>query len=102
MVPGSRSRSPSGGEDSRSRRRRYLDAEMGEVSDPDEWMALHHYSSSSASEVGNANREGRGQDEPEGEPSGRASEDMEKFLHWDNRIFLIFNVIMQEKVHQVG
>ena len=54
MAPGSRSRSPSG-ENSQARRRRYLDAEMGEVSDPDEWMALHHHSSSSASEVEDAN-----------------------------------------------
>ena len=101
MTPGSRSRSPSG-ESSRARRRRYLDAEMGEVSDPDTWMALHHHSSSSGSEAGGANRGEQTRDEPEGEPSGRTAEEMEKFHHWNNRIFLIFNVIMQEKFTRWG
>ena len=73
-------------------------------------MALHHHSSS-ASEASGANqgeqtRDGPGEeqtrDEPEGEPSGRTAEAMEKFLHWSNRIFLIFNVIMQEKFTRWG
>ncbi len=75
---------------------------MGEVSDPDPWMALHHHSSRSASEVEGANRGRQGQDEPEGEPSGRSAEELENFLHWDNRIFLIFNVITQEKFTRWG
>ena len=119
MIPGSRSRSASV-ESSRARRRRYLDAEMGEVSDPDTWMALHHHSSSaseaSGAQQGEQTRDGPGEgqarvgpageqtrDEPEGEPSGITTEEMgERFLHWDNRIFLIFNVIMQEKFTRWG
>ena len=91
MTPGSRSRSASG-ESSRARRRRYLDAEMGGFT-----SGAHRGEQTRDEPEGEQTR-----DEPEVEPSGRTAEEMEKFLHWNNRIFLIFNVIMQEKFTRWG
>ena len=88
-----------------SRRRRYLNAEMGEVSDPEKWMRWHHRSDDD-------DEDDDGDDDDvvlegaEGEPETEPSvERREWFAHWNNRhnrIFLIFNIIMQEKYNQWG
>ncbi len=83
-----------------SRRRRYLNASMSEVSDPDEWMGLHHFEEIEVDEEGpNSSAGGEPEQEP---PDGLTPEVMEQYKYWDNRIFLIFNVVIQEKYNQWG
>ena len=73
---------------------------MSEVSDPDEWMGLHHFEEIEVDEEGpSALAGGQPEQEP---PDGLTPEVMEQYRHWDNRIFLIFNVVIQEKFNQWG
>ena len=99
MMTGGSSESSSS-ESPESRRRRYLNASLTEVSDPDEWMGLHHFEESEVDEE-DPNESAGG--EPEQEPSdGLTPEVMEQYRHWEHRIFLIFNIVVQEKFNQWG
>lgn len=87
MVPGSRSRSPSQspGETASQRRRRYQQSSMTEVSDPEEWMSLHHRESD---------------EEPEMEPAQIGLEQRVQTYH--SRLFLVFTMLVDQHFGRWG
>ena len=88
MVPGS---PDSPGETASQRRRRYMSSELSEVSDPETWMLHNHHSDME-------------EDEPEGEPRGSVprGDARERTQIYDNRIFLMFTMIVDQKYGQWG
>ena len=66
-----------------NRRQRYANAKLEEVSDAEEWMAIHHHGGGfDWEEMDEA--AGTHGGEPEAEPAG---EEAEWIKHFDNRIF---------------
>ena len=93
----SRTESPESG------RRCYMNASLSEVSDPEEWMGLHDHEEYEEIEVGEEIPSAAVGGEPEQEPTAvMTQEEMEIYKHWDNRIFLIFNIVIQEKYNRWG
>ena len=88
MVPGS---PDSPGETASQRRRRYMNSELSEVSDPETWMLYNHHSEME-------------DDEPEGELRSDVprADSAQRTQTYDSRIFLMFTMIVDQKYGQWG
>ncbi len=96
MMSGPSSRALSWSERSSDRQRRYRDASLSEVSDPEEWMRHHHH---------NFDEMDREADEGAGEPEAEVElcvADAETIRGLDRRLFLIFFVLVDAKFAQWG
>ncbi len=93
MMSGASSRASSWSERTSDRQRRYQDAEQGEVSDPEEWMRIHHHDYDSSME-GTPGGHG-GEPEAEAEPPAASADTVASL---DRRIFLIFFALVDANI----
>ena len=97
MMSGASSRASSWSERASDCQRRYQDAEQGEVSDPEEWMRIHHHDYDSSME-GTPHSHG-GEPEAEAEPPAASADTVASL---DGRIFLIFFALVDAKYTRWG
>ena len=95
-VSGASSRASSWSERSSDRQRRYRDASLSEVSDPEEWMRHHQHD---FDEMDMEAGEEAGEPEAEVEPPAG---DAETIRGLDRRIFMIFFVLVVTKFTRWG